>query len=211
MKKLNWEEIRGLTPLLFFHDENVAPPNVARRLWAAISAHKLNRYETDAQRSNALSVLMTLTMIFQEFQSLVFRQPLLKPQSMVNYLGIPAEHIKQILHDNMVTTETGGASIEDILTLDSRNRNSVYDAIIDYFPKRDLESPDSFDRDGVFRLFAFPLGLSRLEMQLPLFELIEKKSFNIGSDGTQKMVANFEWQRGLKFIDSRFVRTIDYT
>jgi hypothetical protein len=110
----------------------------------------------------------------------------------------------------METTETGGASIEDILTLDSRNRFSVYDAIIDYFPKRDLESPDSFDRDGVFRLFAFPVGLSRLEIQMPLFELIEKKSFGIGSDGTRKMVANFEWQRGFEFIDSRFTRTIDY-
>lgn len=211
MKKLTWEEIRGLTPLLFVHDENVAPPNFVRRLWAAISAYKLNEYETDVERSDALSVLMTLAMIFQEFRSLVFHQSLLKPQSMVNYLGIPDDHIKQILYDNLVTTETDGASIEEILTLDSMNRDCVYDAIVDYFPKRDLKWPDSFDRDSVFRLFAFPIGLSREEMQMPLSELIEKKVFEAGLDGTLKMVANFEWKRGFEFIDSRFARTVSYT
>lgn len=210
-KQLSWEDVRGFTPMLFVHRATASPPSVVRRLWAAISACKLNQFETDVERSGALSVLMTLAMIFQEFQSLVFDRRLLNPKSMADYLGIPAVHIKQILYDNMVTTETEGAAMKDILTLDLMNRDCVYDAIVDYFPNRDLESPDSFDRDGVFRLFAFPVGLSRVEMQMPLFELIEKKSFGAGTDGTLKIVANFEWQRGFDFIDSRFARTIDYT
>jgi hypothetical protein len=209
-KKLTWAEIRDLTPMLFFHRKDIAPPNVAKRLWAAMSAYKLNRFQTDVERSESFLILMTLAMVFQEFHSLVFRQTLWNPVSMVDYLGIPPEHFKQIFHDSKVA-KSSGSSLDDILLLDSMNRDCVYDAIVDCFPKRDLESPDSFDRDGVFRLFAFPVGLSRVEMQMPLFELIEKKSFGVGADGTRKMVVNFEWQRGFEFIDSRFVRTIAYT
>ena len=129
---------------------------------------------------------------------------------MIEYLGIPAEHIQQILQVNKVTTQSGRASLDDILLLDLMKRDCVYDAIVDYFPRRDLESLDSFDRDGVFRLFAFPVGQTREEMQMPLSELIEKKSLGADSDGAPKMTANFNRKRGFELIDNRFARTIDY-
>jgi len=212
MHRVNWEEVRGFTALLFFQDESASPPNVARRLWASISAYDLNQYETAVERSGVLSLLMTLAMIYKEFQFLVFGRGLFDPRSIVQYLGIPAENVKQVLYDNMVITNTSGALLEDILTLDLLNRDCVCDAIMHHFPSHDRESPEAFDRDAVFQLLAFPVGLTRKEMQMPMAELIERKSCATESDqfGTRNRFANFEWKRDFAFIDNRFARTVSY-
>jgi len=177
MNSLNWQEVRGFTGLLFSQEASASPPNVARRLWAAISSRQLNQYETAAERSEALSIQMTLAMIYQEFQFYVYGRRMWNPESLIEYLVIPAEHVKQILYNHMVTPDTGGTSLKDVLTLDSMNRDCVCNAILDRFPKLDSEELEPFDRDGVFRLLAFPVRLTLEEMQMPLFELLEKKAF----------------------------------
>lgn len=146
-----------------------------------------------------MSVLMTLAMIFQEFRVMVFRPGhLLCPKSMKEYLKIPSSHVAQILDDNKIVCTHGGTSLGEILTLDSTNRDCVAEAILDHFQHQ----------DEVFRLLAFPTGLSRSQRIMPLWELIadlDEKNVRLGLESRIP-----DWTSGFKFIQSGFHRTVDY-
>ena len=200
-KKLRWTDVKALTPVLFFpeHNGTSPPPDVARRLWAAIAANRLNEYVSDVDRSGAKAVLMTLAMIYQEFRLMVYRSGhLLCPKAMTDHLTIPSSHVAEILNDNKISCTYGGTSLSEILTLDATSRDCVAEAILDHFQHE----------DEVFRLLAFPTGLSRSERTMPLWELIaslDEKSERLGLEWERP-----DWNNGCKFIQSGFQRTIDY-
>ncbi len=195
-QRLTWDDIRDFTPLLFRHDEHARPPQVARRLWAAVSAWGLNEYDSDVDRSSAKSLLMTVSLIFQEFRALVWRHsPLMCPNTLADYLRIPPEHIAKILHENRVVPESEGNSLNDIMVIDLMNRDAVAHAITNHFGSR----------DSVFRVLAFPTGLSREQRQMSLGDLLTQLS-------EQHLEGNSpNWKAGFDFIDNNFERKFTYS
>jgi len=199
---ISWRDIRDLTPMLFIHDQKVHPPQVARRLWAAITARGLNKYETEVKRSSVLSLLMTESLILQEFRERVWpSQSMLCPLSMVEYLNIPPQHVADILAENKIGP-TSGESLDDVLTLDLLNRDEVAAAITDHFGHR----------DDVFRILAFPRGLTNSQHEMPLQDLLlDLDREQSGDEGLPGLYKPPDWDAGFAFIDNKFERTYAYT
>jgi hypothetical protein len=200
--RLSWSDVRLFTPTLFLHEESSKPPMVARRLWAAITAANLNFYQSDFERAKAMSLLMTQSLIFQEFQEAIgLSRTILCPQSAANYLGIQPPHIAAILDANNIGPTTG-EELDDVLTLDLVNRDCVAHAIMDHFS----------GRDEVFQLMAFPFGLTRNQRSMSLCELITDFDNRCLTEGLLlcRNGAAPDWDAGFAFIDNGFERTYSY-
>lgn len=201
--RVTWSDIRSLTPAVFLHDELAKPPMFARRLWASITAAKLNGYRTDVERSEVMSLLLTEALIFQEFRDKVgFRGAMFCPQSTASYLGIQPVHIAAILDANNIGPTTG-EDFDDVLTLDLINRDCVALAIMDHIG----------GRDEIFQLMAFPFGLTRDQRSMSVCELIndfDKRWLTEGLSLCRNGAAP-NWQAGFSFIEGGFERTYSYT
>lgn len=199
-RKLSWNDVRTFTPFLFLQNERVPPPMVARRLWAAIVNSRLNQYETELERVWCMSFLVTLAMIFQEFRGVVFpHSSLVSPDTFVTHIGITSDHIVDILNENKIKTPTRGQHLADVLILDDVNRYGVTEAIGDYFASE----------DEIFRLLAFPMGMSRQQQRMSLADLLG----SIGESNSEAQAFELavwpvsgHWQRGLEFIRDGFRR-----
>jgi hypothetical protein len=202
-KQLAWNEIRAYTPLLFLHQESGTPPLLARRLWAAISQHGLNEYESDIERSNALSVLMSLAMIFQEFQNIVFElKTMLVPESMLKYLGVSHEHVKEIIELNNVAITDSSNFAKDALLLDDLVRGDVAEAIHNYFESE----------EDVYRLLTFQYRITEEENPYEELRTAEEMELNmfLKSHSDNKDLSLTNWHVGMDFIKSRFKRRFSY-
>jgi hypothetical protein len=201
--RLSWNDVRLLTPRLFLHEASSKPPMVARRLWAAITVANLNFYQSDFERVGVMSLLLTESLIFQEFQKAIgLDRTMLCPQSAANYLGIQPSHIAALLDGNNIGPTTG-EDLDDVLTLDLVNRDCVAHAIMDHIG----------GRDDVFRMMAFPYGLTRDQLRMSLNDLLidfDNRCFNKGlllcRNGAPP-----NWDAGFAFIDGGFERTYSYT
>lgn len=201
--RVTWSDIHSLAPTVFLHDELARPPMFARRLWAAITAAKLNGYRTDVERSEVMSLLLTEALIFQEFRERVgFRGTMFCPQSAANYLGIQPVHIAAILDANNIGPTTG-EDFKDVLTLDLINRDCVADAIMNHIGAH----------DEVFQLMAFPSGLTRDQRKMSLRELLTDFDNRWLTEGLSlcRNGAAPNWQAGFSFIEGGFERTYSYT
>ena len=199
---LSWNDIREYTPSLFLYDENARPPEIARRLWAAINAWGLNEYGSPREESSVKSLLITLAMIFQEFQALArLRHGLLCPTAMAEFLGIPSFHIEEIIAENKVIPAENDP-LANVLLLDSMNRGDVAEAILDHFE----------DEHALFWILAFPRGLSEEERRMPLDELLAGWNDRWSADDADlaQIAVVQDWQAGFTFIESRFERVIKY-
>ena len=205
-KRLTWDDVKDYTPALFFHNPEASPPLVAKRLWAAISNWDLNEYETEVERSSAKSLMMTLAMIYQEFRRSVWkRSPVIQPTAIGTGLEIPHSHVVAILKENRFV---GGEDdyLADLLLIDLMNRDEVGFAIMGHL----------VDQDEVFRLLAFPIGLSREQHAMELQDLLKEVDACRESDdflraafaGDPDMAP--DWEAGFAFIESGFHRSMKY-
>jgi hypothetical protein len=176
---------------------------VARRLWAAITAANLNFYQSDVEKAEVMSLLLTQSLIFQEFQEAIgLNRTILCPHSAANYLGIQPLHIAAILDANNIGPTTG-EDLDDVLTLDLANRDCVAQAIMDHIG----------GRDEVFQLMAFPYGLTRDQLRMSLNDLLIDFDNRCLTEGLLLCRNGFSpnWEAGVAFIDSGFERTYSYT